>query len=152
IAVLKEQAKHSAASVVSAFLRAYDFRPSRAESVVELAAHYRRTAEWPLAEMFARTATAIPLSEDILFVDAAAYTWRALDELAVATYYTKKYEESAALNRRLLDEGKLPLHERKRIQENLDFSLKHLGKAPASLSPASAPPPPAAAPATSAKE
>ena len=128
IAMLKERAKHPAASVVAAFHRAYEFRPSRAESLVELAAHYRRTQQWPLGEMTARTASAIPHSEDILFVDAAAYAWRALDELAVATYYTRKYEESAELNRRLLSEGKLPPTERRRVQENLDFPLKKLGQ------------------------
>ena len=32
-------------------------------------------------------AAAIPLSSDILFVDASVYQWRALDELAVAASF-----------------------------------------------------------------
>jgi hypothetical protein len=50
-----------------------------------------------------------------------------LDELAIATYYTQKYRESAELNRRLLSEGKLPKDHRPRIEQNLAFCTKHLG-------------------------
>jgi hypothetical protein len=127
VAALKQRAQHDASAVVSAYLRAYQFRPSRAEALVELAAYYRGTKEWALGELFARTALTIPPSSDILFVDTAAYDWRSLDELAIATYYLGKYEESAALNRRLLSEGKLPAAQRQRIEQNLEFSRKHLG-------------------------
>jgi glycosyltransferase involved in cell wall biosynthesis len=126
VAVLKRRAKHPSASIVDAFLRAYQYRPSRAESLVELSSHYRETKEWALGELFARAAAAIPLPSDILFVDTSCYTWRALDELAIATYYTQKYEESAAVNRRLLTEGHLPKDHRKRVEENLAFSEKRL--------------------------
>jgi glycosyltransferase involved in cell wall biosynthesis len=127
VAVLKLRAKHQPASVVDAFLRAYQYRPSRAESLVELAGYYRSTNEWALAELFARVAVSISRPTDILFVDTSSYDWRALDELAIATYYTKKFEESALLNRRLLSEGKLPKEQRPRIEQNLAFCTKHLG-------------------------
>jgi hypothetical protein len=127
VAMLKERTTRDPKSIVDAFLRAYQYRPSRAESLVELAAHYRATHEWALAELFARAALAIPLSPDILFVDASIYEWRVLDELAIATYYNQKYEESAALNRRLLSEGKLPKEHRPRIEQNLAFCTKQLG-------------------------
>jgi glycosyltransferase involved in cell wall biosynthesis len=126
VAMLKEKTKADPRSIVDAFLRAYQYRPSRAESLVELAAHYRGTHEWALAELFARAAIAIPRSNDILFVDTAAYEWRALDELAIATYYTKKYTESAELNRRLLSESKLPNEQRARIEENLAFAVRNI--------------------------
>jgi glycosyltransferase involved in cell wall biosynthesis len=124
---LRIRTNRDAASIVAAFLNAYQYRPSRAEALVELAAHYRGTHEWALAELFARAALDIPHSKDILFVDASVYEWRVLDELAIATYYGKKYEESASLNRRLLAEGKLPERHRQRIQENLAFCVKQLG-------------------------
>ncbi len=127
VAVLKQRAKHDPDSIVGAYLKAYQFRPSRAEALVELAAYQRGAKAWALAELFARTALAIPFSGDVLFVDTAAHAWRALDELAIATYYLGKYEESAALNRRLLADGKLPPEQRARIEQNLAFSVKHLG-------------------------
>jgi glycosyltransferase involved in cell wall biosynthesis len=126
VAVLGQRAKRDPTSVVAAFLRAYQYRPTRAEALVELAAHHRGTHEWALAELYARAAISIPMPPDILFVDASVYEWRVLDELAIATYYTKKYEESAALNRRLLSEGKLPAVQRARVEENLEFSTKKL--------------------------
>jgi glycosyltransferase involved in cell wall biosynthesis len=126
IGVLKQRRQRDPNSIVQAFLTAYQFRPSRAEALVELAAHYRGTHEWALAELFARAALAIPRPPDILFVDSSAYEWRVFDELAIATYYTKKYEESAILNRRLLSEAKFPAHHRDRIEQNLAFSTKHL--------------------------
>jgi glycosyltransferase involved in cell wall biosynthesis len=127
VAMLKKRTQRDPKSIVDAFLNAYQYRPSRAESLVELAAHYRATHQWALAELFARAALSIPLSPDILFVDASAYAWRALDELAIATYYTQKYGESADLNRRLLSEGKLPKEQRARIEQNLAFCIKNLG-------------------------
>ena len=127
VGVLRVRAKREPQAIVSAFLNAYQYRPSRAEALVELAAHYRGTHEWALAELFARAALDIPHSKDILFVDSSVYDWRVLDELAIATYYTKKYEESAALNRRLLSEGKLPERHHQRVRDNLEFCRKQLG-------------------------
>jgi glycosyltransferase involved in cell wall biosynthesis len=128
VAMLKQRTTRDPKGIVDGFLKAYQYRPSRSESLVELAAHHRSTHEWALAELFARAALAIPLPADILFVDSSAYEWRALDELAIATYYTHKYQESATLNRRLLSEGKLPAEHRSRIQQNLDFCTKALGR------------------------
>jgi glycosyltransferase involved in cell wall biosynthesis len=130
VGVLRARGKREPASIVSAFLNAYQYRPTRAEALVELAAHHRGTHEWALAELFARAALDVPKPKDILFVDTSVYDWRVFDELAIATYYRNKFEESAALNRRLLSEGKLPERHRQRVQENLAFSLQKLqGKA-----------------------
>jgi tetratricopeptide (TPR) repeat protein len=109
---------------LDAYLRAYELRRCRAESLWACAAHYRHTQEWGLAELFARAAVAIPRPSDILFVDDAVYTWRALDELAIATYYVGKRDESRALNERLLSEGHLPESERARVVQNLGFSRR----------------------------
>ena len=126
VGVLRRRAKRDSASIVASLLRAYQYRPTRAEALVELAAHHRAAHEWALAELFARAALSIPMPADILFVNASVYEWRVVDELAIATYYTKKYEESAALNRRLLSEGKLPEAHRARVEQNLEFSKNKL--------------------------
>jgi glycosyltransferase involved in cell wall biosynthesis len=109
--------------VLAAYLKAYELRPTRAESLWACAAHYRQSSEWAQAELFARAAAAIPRPPDILFVDDAVYAWRVLDELAIATFYMGKRHESRALNERLLREGHLPASERPRIEANLSFSL-----------------------------
>jgi glycosyltransferase involved in cell wall biosynthesis len=130
IAVLKLRLRHDFPSVMAAYLRAYQYYPARAEPLCALATHFRSTREWALAEVFAREAASKPPPEDLLFVDDGVYQWRALDELAIATYYTGKLRESAELNQRLLLAGKLPASERPRIEANLAFSTGGLGGGP----------------------
>jgi tetratricopeptide (TPR) repeat protein len=116
--------------VIAAYLRAYERRPTRAESLVSLAAACRERGEWAHAEMFARTAMSIPRPDDLLFVDDSTYIWRAADELCVATYWRGKYEESAQLARKLLDDPRLPPDQRARVQKNLEFNAEKLGARP----------------------
>lgn len=122
VGTLGERSGWDWSRVLAAYLRAYELRRSRAESLCVCASHYRLTKEWALAELFARAAVAIPRPADILFVDDTVYAWRALDELAIATYYVGKRDESRALNERLLAEGHLPASERARVEQNLSFS------------------------------
>jgi glycosyltransferase involved in cell wall biosynthesis len=110
--------------VLDAYLKAYELRPARAESLWACAAYYRLHSNWAQAELFARAALAIPRPPDLLFVDDAVYAWRALDELAISTYYVGKRDEARALNERLLGEGKLPASERTRVEQNLAFCLR----------------------------
>jgi glycosyltransferase involved in cell wall biosynthesis len=121
IAMLEEQLQRDAADVVAAYLRAYQFYPARAEPLCALARRFRASGKWALAELFARAAAGTPVPDDMLFVDDDVYRWRALDELAIATYYTGKRFESADLHRRLLVEGKLPAAELARVEANLAF-------------------------------
>lgn len=127
LAALEQRLQHDVPSVMAAYLRAYQYYPARAEPLCALAMHFRSTQEWALAELFAREAASKQPPDDLLFVDDDVYQWRALDELAIATYYTGKLQESAELNRRLLVEGKLPASERPRIEANRAFSARGNG-------------------------
>ncbi|HWP09632.1 MAG TPA: glycosyltransferase [Polyangiaceae bacterium] len=107
---------------LESYLKAYELRPARAESLWACAVHYRVASAWGPAELFARAAAAIPRPDDTLFLDDSVYTWRAIDELAIATYYVGKRAESRALNERLLAEGHVPASDRPRILANLEFA------------------------------
>ena len=111
-----------ASLVTQRYLEAYQARPGRAEPLVDLARFHRLRGEYALAHMFARQALATPLPADILFIDGAAYDWRALDEYAVACYWVGQLEASKAACQRLLAEGHLPASERERVLKNLAFS------------------------------
>jgi hypothetical protein len=74
-----------------------------------------------LAFLYARQASEIPLPEDQLFVDAGAYRWRALDELATAAYYMGRESLGADALRRLLTENHAPPSEAHRLRANLHF-------------------------------
>lgn len=110
--------------LLPAFLAAWSARPTRAEALVDLAAVARLAGRWPEAHLFASRAAAIPDPvDDELFVEPAAYAWRALDELAIAAYYLGDLEESFRINSELLARSRLPERERGRIESNRDFSV-----------------------------
>jgi glycosyltransferase involved in cell wall biosynthesis len=105
--------------IVSAYLAAYQFRPSRAESLTGLAMHFRGRLEWHNAYLVASQAALTPVPADRLFVDITVYQWRAQDELALAAFYTARLPEAERLWRSLLAGSQLPEAERARMEVNL---------------------------------
>jgi glycosyltransferase involved in cell wall biosynthesis len=113
--------------VIASVLKAYQFRPTRAEPLWFLARECRLRNEFALAFLFAQMAVQIHMPSDILFVERFVYDWQSLDEYAISAYYVGRHEEAIAANDRLLSEGKLPQNERDRVLANREFSLKALG-------------------------
>ena len=106
------------------FLRAYEFRPTRAEALHSVACYYRKNARYQLGYLFAQRAVSITLPErDILFVWAAAHSWAARDELAVCASHLGYHSEAFALFRELLAGNNLTPEDRIRIAVNRDFSV-----------------------------
>ena len=106
------------------FLRAYETRPTRAESLHAIACHYRKLGRYHLGHLFAQRAVAITLpTEDILFVWAAAHSWAARDEQAVCASQLGRHSEAFALFRQLLAGDNLAPEDRIRIAVNRDFSV-----------------------------
>ncbi|MFI8101570.1 glycosyltransferase [Streptomyces sp. NPDC086023] len=126
---LATELERPAAEVMDRYLRAYESRPTRAEAIGDLARLCRLEGRWPLAHMFARRAVAVQRPDDILFVEFAWHDWRALDELAVAAYWTGEYQECLECCERLLGEGLLPEDQRERVTANRDFARAKLGSA-----------------------
>lgn len=128
VALLNERLKERDATIVDGYLAAYQARPARAEPLVNLARYYRENGRrYALAHLVAQQAIAIPRPADILFVDEGTYTWRALDEYAVACYWTGRYQESRRVCQQLLASGALPEQQRQRVTQNLNFCLQKLG-------------------------
>jgi hypothetical protein len=122
VAVLLERTQADPSSVREAYLAAYAARPQRAEPLCELARYHRLRSEFALACLYARQAAALPRpAEDILFVDAQVYAWRALDELAVSAYYTPLRDAGRAALQQLLAQRLYPDGERARIEANRPF-------------------------------
>ncbi len=114
--------------VVERLLRAFQFRPSRAEPLVYLAAYHRERKEFALAHLYARAATLISRPDDLLFIDESCYEWRAKDEFAIASYYCGDYVASKQANEDLLGSSSLPSSERGRVEANLQFALNALAR------------------------
>jgi glycosyltransferase involved in cell wall biosynthesis len=108
--------------VQDAYLRAWEFRPTRAEPLYAIARRYREDQRYRLGYQFAKLAAEIPLpAQDTLFVLADVYAWRAIDEQAVCASWIDKHAEAFTLNRRLLARPDLPDDDRQRIAANRDL-------------------------------
>ncbi|ORB02705.1 glycosyl transferase [Mycolicibacter minnesotensis] len=109
--------------VQAAYLRAWEFRPTRAEPLYCIAFAYRADGRYELGYLFAKLATEIPLPDEQLFVDAGVYTLRAIDERAVCASWLGRHDEAFTLCRGLIASTEVPEEERQRIAANRDFSV-----------------------------
>lgn len=122
VAQLLQREGAGEAEFVAAYLDAHQCRPRRAEAMCALARFYRESERHALAYVFARAAEAIPQPDDLLFVDASVYAWRARDELSIAAYWCGERELSARLCNALLADPRLPAEQRERVRKNLAFA------------------------------
>ena len=128
IAALREKLGRPDDTVIASYLAAHEYRPIRAEALGMLARYLRLHGKrWELARIFATRAIQIPLPADTLFLDTSWYSWRALDEFALASYWSGDHAAAARANTQLLESGALPEAHRARVKENLEFCRKKLG-------------------------
>ena len=111
--------------VEEAYLKAWKFRPTRAEALHAIAFRYRAEQQYKSAYLFAQRAAEIPFPEEDLFVPRYAdiYAWRATDEQAVCASWIGKHAEAFTLCRGLVARPDLPDPDRQRIAANRDFSV-----------------------------
>jgi tetratricopeptide (TPR) repeat protein len=110
--------------VQDAYLRAWEFRPTRAEPLYAIAVRYRVEQRYRLGHMFAERAAQIPLpEEDMSFDRRDIYGWRATDEQAICASWIGKHAEAFTLFRRLLARPDISDDDRRRIAKNRDFSV-----------------------------
>ncbi len=110
--------------VQDAYLKAWEFRPTRAEPLYRIALHYRVTGRYPLGYLFAERAARIPFPEqDMMLFDPAILAWRATDEQAICASWIGKHAEAFTLCRRLVARPDIPNDDRQRIAVNRDFSV-----------------------------
>jgi len=112
--------------VVQAYLQAYQARPKRVETLVSLARYFRLKEQYHLALLFAEKGLACTRPADLLFVEEASYSWRCLDEFAVAASRVGRHRDAVRACDRLLNEGFLPLEEIRRVKANREFSHRQI--------------------------
>ncbi len=112
--------------VQEAYLKAWEFRPTRAEALYAIAFRCRAMQRYWLGYMFAQRAAEIPFPEEDLFVlgyFAEVYAWRATDEQATCAFWIGKHAEAFTLCRALVARPDLLDSDRQRIAANRDFSV-----------------------------
>lgn len=126
IAGLYEVTREEFSTILEAYLKAYNSRPTRAEPLVDLARLYRLRNEYNAASLFAQLAVKTKKPNDLLFLDESTYLWRAKDELSLALYYTGEYSKSFETMNELLNSKNLPDKEKSRIEKNIEFVKQKL--------------------------
>jgi len=116
--------------VLRELLKAYELRANRAEPLHELARYFRERSLHARAYVFASTGSVLPRPQDRLFVEVDVYSWRLLDELAVAAYWTGRYAESKACGeeilRRAAASANIDPQSMTRIHQNIAFANARL--------------------------
>ena len=111
------------AVILAELLTAYRLRPTRAESLYELARYYRMKNNHAMATLFAKAGVQTPLPNDRLFVAQSVYTWRLLDELAVSASWVGDHATSKRANEAVLEQIErglqVPEADAERIRQNL---------------------------------
>lgn len=123
VARLMDRAGYPEGAVVNAYLKAYESRPTRAESLVWLGAYLRYRGRWAASKVFLLAANQIEYTKDRLFVEPDCYGWRKLDELAIASYHTGAKHLAKNLWALLIDSVQTPEDQLPRIRKNHDACL-----------------------------
>jgi hypothetical protein len=125
--------KKSEDLVLEHLLDAFDFRPSRAEPLYDLARYFRLKDRFAPAMLYAKAGVQLPQPNDRLFVEDSVYQWRLLDELAVAAYWVGDFEASKRACEEIIRKAEqgmlLAEQELLRVRENLRFALEKLDTA-----------------------
>jgi tetratricopeptide (TPR) repeat protein len=119
--------------VQDAYLRAWEFRPTRAEPLYALARRYANENRHGLGYLFAVRAAAIPPPDsDITVPHPDIYTWRAAEVQAICAFSIGQQVEAFVLRRRLLARPDIPDGDRERIARNRDLSVPFMLEAASS--------------------
>lgn len=112
--------------VIQSCCRAYEFRPTRAEPLYQLAHQYDRMGEHSLGYMIARLALSIPVPDDVMYVEKWVYEYGLLSQLADCAYHMGRYEEAYVILQKVL-QCKLSQEDRERIERNAELLKSLLG-------------------------
>ena len=88
------------ALVLDAYLRAFEFRPTRVEPIYQIARFYREHAQYHLAYLFSRAVIDTPYPEDLLFIEKSIYHHELPMEYALCCKQLGKRDEAVQASER----------------------------------------------------
>jgi hypothetical protein len=138
IARQKHSLNKSDEEIIDAYLKAWEYRPNRLESLYHLIKFLGTKKRYALAFAFAAIGMKTGSCSDILFVEDEIWKWRMPDEYSVLAYYNGNAEEAhkvttIIINSPLFD--KISTNEQERIRKNMEFYSKAITKATESVEP-----------------
>jgi glycosyltransferase involved in cell wall biosynthesis len=107
-----------------AYLKAWEFRPTRTEPLYYLAMMCRNQKEYNQAYMYCKKALEVPYPEDRLFVEKNIYMHLLLFEKSISAYWIGKYQESYDDCKKLLNcvNDNVPEYIKTQTRANIQFS------------------------------
>ena len=117
IAMLQETLNKPEEVITKAYLKAWNFRPTRIEPLYRLASYYRQKDNFLMGYLFSQFALQADDPNDVLFVESWIYDYGAAFENSICAYWVGRYEESFQLCNRLLGHKDLPQNIRECVQE-----------------------------------
>jgi hypothetical protein len=110
--------------VHEAYLRAWEFRPTRAEPLYDIARHYIAEKRCRPGYLYAKRAAEIPLPEgDMTIPHPDLYAWRTTFQQLVCAYHIDQQAEAFALSRCLLARPDIPDGDRQGIASIRDLTV-----------------------------
>lgn len=123
IARLKTILKYKDEEIVDAFLKAWEYRPSRVDALFDLIIFLRDKERFALAWAFVSLGVKISPTTDSLFVRMDIQQWRMLDEYSILAARTGNKGEAVKAAKTLIESPLatqlIPENERERIAKNL---------------------------------
>lgn len=111
------------------YLEAYNYRPTRAESIFKLALLYRNLGQRQLAYEFSKIGIGIKYPKsDVLFVEQNIYNYSMLFEYSIALYYVGKYAEAIRVYNRIDSTAGVPKSVKEQNRKNREFSLRKISE------------------------
>ncbi|MBK7000060.1 MAG: glycosyltransferase [Rhodoferax sp.] len=114
-------------SARNSYLDAFEYRPSRAESLYSLGKMCNLRQEFHQAYLYLGFASTIPFTNDELFVSKDVYDYEIVFELSISAYWIGNYQHSIGLCNQLIGlRNKMPRHIYEQTLKNMIFGIEKL--------------------------
>lgn len=107
---------------LASYIKAYQYRPTRAEPLYYVANYYRMKGDHLACFLIGAIGANIPLSKDRLFVQKWVYDWGLPIEYSVGAYWTGNYAICRDVCLKMLANGELPEGTAQTVKANLQFA------------------------------
>ena len=100
--------------------KAYEYRPSRLESLFQLLSYCRVNKLFDMGYKYGIKAvdTSYP-KDDVLFIERHVHEWGFFDELALCAHFSGRNRIAIDIYKRLMDENRVPENQTDRFRENM---------------------------------
>lgn len=119
IGLMQEALNADSNTIQEAYIKAYQYRPSRIEPLYRLVNYHRRNENHLAGYQAALQGLGLRDSSDLLFVEKWIYDYGLVFEFSICAYWVEKYTESLLASYLTLATPDLPENIRKCVEQNL---------------------------------